>query len=359
MSRNILKRPIVLAAGIAALAGLSAVAVGAGDLASRGSSRTIVRVSGDDEDEGPTRRGYLGVSVQRLRKSLREAFDMPSDLRGLVVTNVHDDTPADDAGLRNRDVILKLNGRPMEDEDEFTEAIRAIEPGREATLEVWRDGETRNVTFTAAKRPRTWNFSWDSDDGEAPRILAIPGTPRVPPVPPVPDAPMAPGLHHLRGLGRFESGGRLGVEIRDLNADIADYFGVKGDDGALVWKVNEDSPAEEAGLKAGDVIVEVEGEAVRDTDDLREILAGHDPGETVAVAYVRRGTNGTARVELGEADDPQVFFFSDGPGRTRALRRLDGMNRGVDRSMDSLHRELEKLERELDRLRRELDQLKD
>jgi serine protease Do len=357
MSRNILKNSLILAAGVATLAGVSAAVVAAGESSGSKAPRHIVRVSDDEDDDAG--RGYLGVSVQRLRKSLREAFDIPSDVQGLVISNVHDDTPADDAGLRNRDVILKLNGRAMDDEDEFTEAVRALEPGSEATLSIWRDGSTRDVTFTAAKRPRTWSFSWNSDDDDAPRAFAVPGTPRIPPVPPVPHAPRAPSLHHLRGMEHFGSGGRLGVEIRDLNEDIASYFGVAGDRGALIWKVNDDSPAEEAGLKAGDVIVEIEGETVRDTRDLREVLAGHDPGETVAVSYIRRGSNATARVELGGSDDPQVFFFSDGPGALRELRRQGAAGRGVDRSMEALQRDMENLQREIDRLRREMDRLKD
>ena len=96
--------------------------------------------------------------------------------------------------------------------------------------------------------------------------------------------------------------GYLGVEMRNLNDDLAGYFGVKAEEGVLVLEVVEDSPAEGAGIKAGDVIVSIGGEEVGEAQDIQKVLHDYDPGEEVEVVVMRHKKRQSFKVELDERD---------------------------------------------------------
>ncbi|TPW17101.1 MAG: PDZ/DHR/GLGF domain-containing protein [bacterium] len=342
MSTFPLRRWLTAGCLAAAVAIATAVVTAAKD---HGGSSGYVIISGDDGDA--TSQGYLGVSVERLRNRLREAFDIPSDVSGLIITDVHDDTPADEAGLRTQDVILRVNSQPVDDEDDFTDLVRSFKPDTRLAISIWRDGDTKDVSVTLGRRQRMRVESWGG--GPAPQ-------------PPTP--PSAPGMHlfshpgvmDLHELTQLGGRGRLGIEIQDLNADIAPYFGVENSKGALVWRVREESPADLAGLKAGDVIVEIEGKAIDSTSELREAMADQEDGDSVAITWLRRGQSQSASVTLEQGDMPGTYMFSDRPGR-RVARSTP--TPGAGRSIDRIEREMEALQRQMEALRRDMDRLKD
>lgn len=341
-------------------------------------------------------RGYLGVNIQLLRHSLRRAFDIPEDVTGLLVSHVLDGSPAEKAGLKDKDVITRLDGRPVDDQEEFTRSVRGMKPDTEVAITIWRDGRSQELRARLGTVPDAdvRRFVWK--DGEGLSILTEPPEPGeleelVEPAEPL---DIAEGEDLLLGLGR---GGRLGVELQDLNEEIAGFFSVPGNKGALVWKVIEDSPASEAGLKAGDVIVEVEGKPVQDSQDLREILSDHDAGDTVALTFLRRGQSQTVRVTL--AKQRHALWLSPGdlrgldrdnldihPGRAPAwrerlreelkeLKNLKGIQEfriqrrqlphslrdrtDLQRTMDRLQREMERLQERMSRLKEDLGKLRD
>ncbi|HEX7879152.1 MAG TPA: PDZ domain-containing protein [Candidatus Eisenbacteria bacterium] len=366
----------LMAGGVAtALASLTAVVTTAKDHAGHEKHEKTTGyyyISDDGDDDGDARsQGYLGVSVQRLRSRLREAMDIPSDVDGLIITNVHDDTPADDAGLRNNDVILRVNKLEVGDEDEFTDMIREFKPEAKVTVSIWRDGATRDVPVTLARRPRTAVYSWGSDAGPhayswhgngdmaaVPRAPRPPRAPRTPMAPRTPIAPITPLSPHSFGMFNPAGGigrARLGIEIQDLNEEIGSYFGAADGEGVLVWRVHEDGPADKAGLKAGDVIVEIEGHDIDDVSELREEMADHDDGESVAVTWLRQGKSMSAGITLEEGDTPSMYWFSDTPGRGAG----PGMSRSLDRGMETMQREMEKLQRQMEELQEKMERLKD
>ena len=358
------------------LGAATAVAVTAKD--HHGKSGSVVFVSDDDDDDVASSQGYLGVSVQEIRARLRKALEIPVDVEGLIVTNVHDDTPADDAGIRANDVILKVNGKAVGDEEEFTDEIRSFKPETRLAISIWRDGVTKEVSVTLGRRSDMDYFGWSghapqhfywSHDGDdvtvVPRGPRPPRAPRAPMAPTPPTPPTPPAAPHgfyfhnfdnTPGFAFSSSGGRgrLGIEIQDLNDDIGSFFGVPDGEGVLVWKVREESPAAEAGLKAGDVIVEVEGIKVEDSGELREELADHDDGDTVTVRWIRAGKSMSAKVTLEAPDDQSLYFYSDRP----AIRRAPGAG-SIDRSMEQLDREMKALQRQMEELQRRMESLKD
>jgi len=121
--------------------------------------------------------------------------------------------------------------------------------------------------------------------------------------------------------------GRLGVMIQDLTPDLADALGVEAQTGAIVNSVEPDTPADEAGLAAGDVIVAVNGETVEDSADLRQKIGLRRPGDEVEISYVRDGERRGVEVELAESGGQQMA--ARGPGASDALAgvRLSPLDR--------------------------------
>ena len=154
-------------------------------------------------------------------------------------------------------------------------------------------------------------------------------------------------------------GAWLGVHLLDLNEQLGDYFGVEDGDGVLVTEVEEDSPAERAGLKAGDVITGLDDRTVADSDDLVKAIRRHEEGDTVTVHFLRRGKKKHARVELGERPEPPALAFGpDHPAfpfgsPERFFRRLHRLDAGEGK----LRRELENLRADIEELRARLDEL--
>lgn len=333
----------------------------------------VILVSGDDASDEATasRRGYLGVSCQRLRANLREVLEVPEGVRGVLISDVVDGSPADKAGLRNRDIVLKMDGKSIEDERDFTSMIRNAGSGTDITLTIWRAGQTLDLHPTLARAPRehrdySWSWSSDEDDnGDAPRRHRSWSMAPMPPMPPmnieVPDLSELKGLALAMNAGR----GRLGVQLQELTPEIAPFFGAPSDKGVLVWKVMEDSPAEKAGIKAGDVIVEIEGKKVADTEDLHDALSDSDSGDKVAVTVLRRGQSQSLTATLDEGD---LHF-----GNARVLRDrirtphgpgwfpgdATAPRGGQDGPpMERLQRQMDRLQEQMDRLKEKLDKLK-
>jgi len=263
---------------------------------------------------------YLGVALQDLDRD-------DDETRGARVRSVFDDTPAAEAGIEAGDVIVFFAGEPVADAAALTAAVRAKAPGDAVALALRRDGKTKRLELTLGER--------------APSIeLGERGTW---------DGKALPQHFWLQQLGEG-GGGRLGVEVRDLEGPLASYF-PGAERGALVLAVTEDSPAAAAGLEAGDVIVGLGGEPVATVAELREAvgeLAGEEPGE---LAYVRKGERRTARVEIPE-QGVDLFFkglADEGPRQHRVLRRLDGQRNELEAKLEKLEQRLQELEKRLEK----------
>ncbi len=181
--------------------------------------------------------GYLGVGVVEVEKP---------DSHGVQIKRVDEDSPADKAGLKEGDVVVEYNGQRVEGIDQFIRLVRETPAGRTVKMQVLRDGGTQSLTATLGTRKTMW-----SQDG--PNFPDVP----MPPIPPL-------ELPEFR-LFTHQSAS-IGIDVQSITGQLADYFGVKS--GVLVVNVVRDSPAQKAGLKAGDVITHVNGDAVATPHDI-------------------------------------------------------------------------------------------
>lgn len=292
---------------------------------------------------------WLGVYTQEVSAELREAFGLETG--GVLVTNVVPNSPASRAGLLKSDVIVTANKKAIEEPSDLTDIITAASPGQSVSLGIVRKGAPKTLSVKLVERPEE---------------IETPVPPVAPKAPKAPHsemrwysngdefenfAPLADGMF-LRGFGR----GRLGVRLETLTDDLASALGSTGTKGALVVEVYKKTPADSAGIRAGDIITAVETTAVYDTDDLVKALR-EEKGK-VSISLVRQGKRRTVEADL--EDSPYVIRMRDGKGHLGYGRLGDDGKFDIrvkgDANDEELRKELDELRRELSELRKELQE---
>ena len=194
-------------------------------------------------EHGEVVRGYLGVTLQEITPELAEAMDLPGT-RGVLITDVVPDSPAEDSGLQQSDVILRFDGRRMESPRQLRLAVGSSMPGAEKTLEILRDGEEIEVKVELGVLP----------EGEGP----------------------------LARLDDQPNGALQGISVKDLDEETRAEFRIPSQiQGAVITDVEPGSRAFEAGLRPGMVIREINRQRVTSAREAREIGRDIDSSERV------------------------------------------------------------------------------
>jgi serine protease Do len=226
---------------------------------------------------------YLGIGVAEIDAERAKALNL-KEVHGVEVKSVDHDSPAAKAGLKESDVVLEYNGQRIEGTEQFVRLVRETPVDRQVKLLVWRTGGTQTLTATIGHRLAQYSFrTGDGDDGDLTvEIPPIPPMPPMPEVPPMPEISALPDV--LRGYGSMRSS-MLGIDCEALGSQLAAFFGVK--EGVLVRSVGKDSAAEKAGMRAGDVIVKVDGEAVSAVHEITSLVRAARNKRTFPVVVVR------------------------------------------------------------------------
>jgi serine protease Do len=200
-------------------------------------------------ERGRVIRSQLGVSIQsNWNEELSRQFGVD---RGAIVTDVVDDSPAEEAGIQRGDVIVEYNGRPITDGRELSQMVAATPPGTDVRIKVIRD--KKEMTLTAEVEEMT----------ETEVAGATPG-------------------------GETESG-RLGLSVTNLDEATARQLNLENTDGVLVNGVEFNSPADKAGIQRGDVILEVNNQAVANVNQFRDFVRKTSPGSSLLLLVQRGG----------------------------------------------------------------------
>jgi len=267
-------------------------------------------------------KGWLGVLVSGAGDQVKIVQVMP-------------DSAAAKAGLARGDVVLKVDGKPVTDTEAFVGAIHELQAGDPVRLTLKREGKEMDQTVTLAERP-----------AEGADCTHCGGS------------GWMPGLHHLM-MGRGGPKVRLGVNVEPLTAGLRTYFGVEDELGVLVSDVAQNSPAEKAGLKAGDVIVGVNGKPVHSAPSLLESLSELKAGDRAELRVVRDRAVTTVPVTVEAREDgeqgccawPRTFEWKtpdDEGASLEQLQRLDELSslpQDIDQHVqESLEKALKDLE---------------
>lgn len=225
---------------------------------------------------------YLGIGVVEVTPDRATALNL-KELRGAEVSLL-ENGPAAKAGVREGDVVLEYNGSPVEGAEQFARMVRETPIGRTVKLTVWRNGAPQTLMVTVGERPGT--------------VFNTPGgTIRIPEMPPI----------EMPHLEMSWQNSMLGIEGESLGAarQLAEFFGVR--DGVLVRQVLRNTPAEKAGLKAGDVITKVDGANVGSTREITaQLRSAARTNRTVTLTVVREKHETAVTVTLDQAANPSV-----------------------------------------------------
>ena len=234
---------------------------------------------------------YLGVKVSDVEDG---AGPIGAE-EGAVVTEVVAGAPAAAAGIEAGDVIVEFDGERIRGARQLTRVVRETPAGRSVAVIVFRDGARIDVNVTPGERPRPdWRGNLrrieipEPDEGEAQAFVRRGDSTLLEGLPDIVDGAM------MSLAGRA----RLGIRAESVDGQLAEYFGVSA--GVLVRHVEEDTVAAGAGLRAGDVITAIDGDAVDDLRALRRSLSALDSGASFDIAIVRDGAEMSLPAELEE-----------------------------------------------------------
>jgi len=256
------------------------VVVPAPALAGEKEMKIIIESDGDSS-------GWLGISIEELSEKLREKLDIDADIEGIFVTEVHEDSPADEAGIKDHDIVISIDGEKGGDLKGFIKLVQSKEPGTKVDVQVYRDGKMKTMTATLAEKDNV--FVWSGLEG----LEGLEGL---------------KALEHIVipeldiGMSSWGRRGRLGVFVEDVSGDLAEYFEVPGGEGVLVEGIVEGGPAEEAGIKAGDIIYKIDGEAICCTEELVKAIKKMEPDSETPIVLIRKGDQVTVQAVVSESE---------------------------------------------------------
>ncbi len=209
--------------------------------------------------KGKVVRGMIGVQVQVVTPDLAKSFGMPEPI-GALVAEVNPGTPAEKAGLQREDIITEFNGHPIHEMNELPRMVAETAPGTAVTLKVLRQGKekTFNLTITELKEEKQAKAAG----------------------------------------GEGEESSPLGLTVKNLDQTLAQRLRLKETRGVVVMQVEPGSPAADAGFRPGDLIEEINGQAVGNMKDYQKIIGQMKKGTVARFFLKRQGRQQYLTVEI-------------------------------------------------------------
>ena len=195
--------------------------------------------------KGKVTRGWLGVSIQPLTPELAKGFGL-KEPNGVLISDIVPDSPAEKAGIVSGDVIIEFDRKKVDSLQELQKVVASTTPGRAVPLKVWRDKAEKTLEIKIGETP---------------------------------DETVA-----LKSTNKGKS--RLGLDVRPITPELARQLNLRAPEGVIVFGVDEDSAASEAGLQRGDVIREVNRQRVRSLQDFEKATSAYssDPARYIRSA---------------------------------------------------------------------------
>jgi serine protease Do len=201
-------------------------------------------------NKGHVTRGFLGIVIQQITPDLAKYFHLTSN-KGILVSEVSKDSPAEKAGIKQGDVITAINGHPTEKIAEFRNYVAMQAPGTKAELTIIRNGKEEKLALTIGE---------------------------------------APSSAKQKVVGA-EEGSKIGLTVQNLTDELAASLGYKGLHGVVITQVDPGSPADEAGLKSGMLIMQVNQKPVENVDEFQaEVKTAAEKGSILLLVRSKNYT---------------------------------------------------------------------
>ncbi len=204
--------------------------------------------------KGKVTRGFLGLVPQDIDETMAKAMKLKST-EGALVGDVTSGSAADKSGIKVGDIITAVNDKKIENSTELRNIIADIEPGTAVKIALIRNGKDLTVSVKLRERPS--------------------------------DEALAKGAN---GSQEKETSEKLGVTVQDLNSTLSKQLGIENQKGVVITKVSQGSPADDAGVKAGDLVKQVNQIDVKDVGEFNKALGHLKRGDSIAL-LLQRGNN--------------------------------------------------------------------
>ena len=206
------------------------------------------KVMNDLITNGKVTRGWLGVYIQNISPEMAKALDIETT-KGVIISKVEDDSPAAEAGLKEGDIVKKVNGIDADNATSLSTKIASLSPGDYVKLEVLRDGDLKTINVKLGELESRRNL-------------------------------LADGKVRYKGFG---------MVISDINEDLVNKYRLRNiDKGVVITEIEPGSPAQQNGFLAGDVILQLNRKNIESVEQFNEIAEKLESGDNVLV-LIRRG----------------------------------------------------------------------
>jgi hypothetical protein len=231
--------------------------------------------------ESTSKGGYWGVYLEDLTEDIKKKTEFKGE--GVFIQGLVDDSPAEEAGFKEGDIVIEVDGKKVTDQETLRKMIREAKPGAKMSVSVMRKGKKVSLSITVGEQEaKEMSIQLFGDKEGCDTEFKI-------------------GDNSFYLSLCLEKQGFLGICPQKMSDQLMEYFGVKG--GALVGEVVKESPAEKVGIKAGDIVVEFDSRRVDDVKDLKYFLKKTEPGQKVPLKIIRKGQEMKFEVELGKCED--------------------------------------------------------
>jgi serine protease Do len=210
--------------------------------------------------EGKIIRGWLGVMIQEITPAIKDKLDLETD-EGALVSDVTKDSPADEAGIKRGDVIVSFDGRKIKDMQDLPMIVASTPVGKEVSVEVLRKGKNKDFRVKIRKL----------EEEEA-----------------------------TSAAGASEQEPELGMTVREITPELAQNYQLAQTDGLVVVRVETSSPAADAGVRPGDIILEIDQERVTDLEEFQRKIDTFGKGDTILLLIRRQKANLFLTIDVGD-----------------------------------------------------------
>ena len=185
------------------------------------------------QQDGKVTRGWLGVVIQNMDENLAESFGLKNE-SGILVSNVQEDSPAEKAGLKNGDVIVRVDGQAVDNVSALRNKIALIKPNSTTSLAIIREGKQKNISVTIGEQPSSFS-QYNREDSK-------------------------------------DIYDNFGLSFQELTPEIAETLGYTQTKGVVIKDIQQESPASRVGLESGMLIEEVNRKVVQNINDIKTAI---------------------------------------------------------------------------------------